>query len=171
MSVTGATDAMAQEYLLLSKEKEGGVYVALSGIDTETMEKKLLALGIEHKTERGKSWNYITFPRESGLAVFFFIEGHIVVNDLVELLTHKNGSDQIAAVWLDGGQQVIDFLKGIGLQYSGRVTDSQPGAGETFLTDTGKIIVTSQKVLHSRPRVNAVSFSNKQGRELALVVF
>ncbi len=166
MSVKGAaTDETAKNYLELLKKREGGVFIAISGIESHEMERKLLDLNIEYKTSIGKNWDYITFPKTSGLAHFFFIDSHITVKDSANILTHKNEADKILEIFVEGDDYVVEFLKGLGIKYLGKNTDTDYGKGDVFSTVTGKIIVIPKKKINERPRVRAILFGKEDNSE------
>ena len=172
MSIKGeATDKMSKDYEELLNNGEGGVYVAISGINTGVMEMKLTYLKISYNTIKGQNWNYITFPKSSSLAHFFFIESNIVVNDSIDILTHKNKSEKIQAIWIEGDDYVEYFLKGIGLKSAGIISDIDLGDGERFLTCTGDIIIIPRKSLNERPRIKSVSFEKDDNIESVKIKF
>ena len=102
MSIPGEpSDEVAKEYADLLKHGEGGVFLALSGMETAEMAIRLVELNIEYNTVPGKKWDYITFPQNSSLAHIFFIDYHIKTNDSLKVLTHENSANGIDVVWLD----------------------------------------------------------------------
>jgi hypothetical protein len=172
MSIQGTPkDDMARDYLDLLHEHEGGAYLALSGISIETLNERTTSMGIEHKVEKGAAWSYITFPHHAYLSPFFFIEMHIGANDTPALLTHHNGSIQMATVWVEGDDRVTNFLKAMGLISSGTIVDAKLGRGEKFSTSTGAIVVAPPKDASKRQRIIAMSFCGKDGKETVRLVF
>lgn len=157
MSVQGnAKDKMARTYLQLMQEKEGGVYIALTGMATKEMDSLLSKAGIEHKVILGKAWNYITFPPTSGLAHFFFIENHLKMKDEEKYLEHKNGAIAMDRVGVEGNDEVLKFLTTLGLNIT-----ADTGAVEkmrTFSTSTGDIVVVPIERRGKRPRIKRLSF-------------
>lgn len=148
-------DAIARNYQKLLKEGgEGIVFIALTGISTDSMELILSQNNIPHETIKGKAWNYITFPDMTGLAHFFFIESFIKVKDTPTTLTHPNQSTGINEVIVEGDKRLIQFLTLIGLKPSPNQQVLQP-----FQTSTGKIIIIPQKNPSKRPRISSVSFT------------
>lgn len=172
MTVQGEPkDESAADYLALLKEKEGGVYVALSGISLDSLTAKLRSLDIEHTYEKGSAWSYITFPKTSSLNAFFFIETHITVTDPPEMLKHKNGSISIEEVEMEGDAKVFDFLRKIGVKYKGKVLNSDLHTGDKFSTPTGDLLIMERaKESHTRPRVNSM-WLKRQGEEPLQIIF
>ncbi len=166
ISIKGTpTDEIAINYLELLSKREGGVFVAISGITTHEMEWKLLELNIKYKTIEGRNWDYITFPKTSSLAHFFFIDSHITINDSADILTHKNETDKILEIYVEGDDYVVEFLKGIGLKYLGKNTDIDYQKGDVFMTETGKIIVIPKEKINERPRVKAILFGKEDNSD------
>ena len=159
MSTEGESiDLMAKEYKSLLKNGDGGVYLAMTGLKNDSIESILTKLNMEYIVSKGKQWNYITFPNNSDLAHIFFIDYHFDQTHFKDVLTHKNGFEKINNVFIEGNEGVIDFLKSIGLQYSGIISDSEFGIGTEFLTKTGNIIVIPTKKSKNRPRIKMITF-------------
>ncbi len=172
MSVMGeATDEISKNYKELLNNGEGGVYIALSGVSTDVMEKKLTDLKISYHIIRGKNWDYITFPKASGLEHFFFIDSHIAINDALNVLTHKNSSEKIKEVFVEGDNRVEYFLKVMGLKTQGESPGIEPGTGKRFFTDTGDIVVVPGKNLNERPRIKSITFEKKDTTESIRIEF
>lgn len=165
MSLQGPpTDAIARNYKSLLNEKEGGVYLALSGVKTDSLEILFSTLNIEFESFNGKSWNYVTFPKASPLSHIFFIEYHINSNDPKNLLIHKNGSYRIDEVILEGNDILVNFLFNIGLKSIIKKEKSSLGKGFRFNTHTGDISIIPLKNNTTRPRIKIISFSNQDGQ-------
>ena len=161
MSIEGeATDPMAKEYESLLKNGNGGVYLAMSGLKSDSIESLLTKLDIEYIVSKGKLWNYITFPNNSDLAHLFFIDYHFDQTHSKDVFTHNNELEKIQTVFIEGNESVIEFLKSIGLQYSGIISDPKLGIGTEFLTKTGNIIVIPLKKSKDRPRIKLIAFGN-----------
>jgi len=142
MSLKGeATDNLAKNYKQLLKEGEGGVFIAVTGIKTNEMMKRLTLLNIQHKTVRGKYWNYITFSDTSSLAHFFFIEYHIDIKDKASQSNHANSTTKINKVYVEGTRKVIRFLQGIGLKKAQIFHDLKYSDCSEFNTKTGRLII------------------------------
>jgi hypothetical protein len=172
MSVSGEpTDRIARDYQTLLQEREGGVYLAISGIRTEEMEQMPSGLKIAFETSKGRNWDYITFPQEPELAHFFFIAYHGTMGDPWEIITHKNESDHIRATYIEGSERVSYFLKGIGLQSTGREKNELFGSEERFVTASGDIIVVPKNESAKRPRLKTVSFGSSDGKESVRITF
>ena len=138
------------------EEGEGGVYVALSGISTDSMETILSKLNLDYDVKKGKAWTYITFPEQSSLAHFFFIDYHFEWQDPTQLLTHQNEVAEIIEIHVEGNAHLIQFFKGIGLETFDEHEDSIRTT--SFSTSTGKIVVTPKQKVDSRPRIRGISF-------------
>jgi len=151
-------DAQSKEYQKLISQKEGGVYVAFTGIKLNTLSTKLKKLEIQHSIETGKNWSYLTFPKNSKLAAIFFIEYHTNFKSAPTLYQHKNGVKKINTIYLEGDESTIEVLKLLEINYS----DNQ------FSTSTGNIIVISAKNNQFRPRIIGVDFIKSTGVILKL---
>jgi hypothetical protein len=172
MSLYGEpTDNIAKDYKELLNNGEGCVYIAISGISTDKMIQKLSELEIKHDIIKTNAWNYIVFPKSSGLEHFFFIEYKINPKDNIELYKHKNGSEKINDIYVEGDENILDLLKGIGLQYSGNKNYDYYGEGNKFLTKTGNIIVISQNKISERPRIKSISFGKGDSTEILKIKF
>lgn len=172
MSIKGTpTDEISKNYLKLLKNGEGGVFISISGIETSVMEKRLNNLEIDYNTITGENWDYITFPETSSLAHFFFIDSKFEIKDSIDILTHKNNSEKIKEVWIEGDTYVKYFLNGLGLKSMGKTVDMEIGEGERFLTNSGEIIVIPNKAPNSRPRIKLISIENKINAELLKIRF
>jgi hypothetical protein len=163
MSIDGEpTDEVAQEYTKLLESGEGGVYLAITGINTKAMEEKLDLLEISYNTTPGKRWNYITFHRHSGLAHIFFIDYHIKDDELQKNLTHENSLENISQVWIEGGDSVKYLFDGLGLKRLEPKKDPVLGDGLVYYTNTGEIILVPPKRPDERPRIKMVTFGTQQ---------
>ncbi len=161
MSIEGdATDKLAKEYESLLKNGDGGVYLALSGLKMDSLVSILSAMHVKYVVSRGKQWSYMTFPNHSELAHLFFIEYHFDQRYFKDVVDHKNGLEKINSVYIEGSVGVIEFLKGVGLQCSGLISDNEFGIGTEFLTNTGNVIVIPKKDLN-RSRIKSIVFGKK----------
>lgn len=166
MSLRGEPeDETASEYKALLEEKEGGVFIVLTGIKTDSLSSVLTVLGIEHNTIPGNLWNYITFPQSSSLAHFFIIEYLYVSNDSEDILNHKNGSEKVSKVYVEGDEQVLKFLSDIGLQFLRKMEETPWGPAVEYPTKTGSIIVVQREDQDKRSRILSVAFSKNDGTE------
>ena len=151
-------DDLAKEYQELITQKEGRVYIALTGIKLNLLSAKLQKSEIQHSIEVGKNWNYLTFPKGSNLALFFFIEYHTNFKSRPSLYKHKNGVTQINTIYLEDDESTIEFLKLLKIDYSDKL----------FYTPTGNIKITPLKINHKRPRIITVDFLKLTGKILKL---
>ena len=102
MSVSGAPgDRVATRYADMLQTGEGGVYVALAIDSLPAVLDALADHGIDARTEPGRAFSYVTFPRGSGSEHVFLVRMHGAVRDPPDVLRHANGADGIAAVWMD----------------------------------------------------------------------
>ena len=170
MSIKGEpTDEIARKYADLLKHGKGGVFLALSGIETAEMERRLNELDIEYNTLPGKNWNYITFPQNSSLAHIFFIDYHFKTNDSKEVLTHNNFTKGIETVWLEGDEKTKHLLESLGLRPVRIRSDIKLGAGQGYRVVDGNIIILPRKNPDQRPRIKAVSFSKEDNAENIII--
>jgi len=163
------TDDLAKEYAELLTHGEGGVYLALTGIKTSELAGRLEELAIQYNRLPGKNWDYITFPQRSDLAHVFFIDYHIQVNASKEMLTHKNSTKGIEAVWIDGDDKVRHLLEGLGLMPVRLRSEPKLGAGQGYRTGTGNIVVVPGNNPHQRPWIKAISFGKEDSSESLMI--
>ena len=162
MSVEGeATDLMAEEYKDLLKNGEGGVYLALSGLKSDSIESILTKWNMNYIVSKEKLWSYITFPKSSDLAHIFFIDYHFDHTHSKDVLIHPNGLEKINSIVIEGNESVIAFFEHIGLNYSGKRIDEEFGIGTEFFTKTGNIIVIPTEGSNNRPRIRSIVFGKK----------
>ncbi len=162
MSITlTPTDEVAKNYAALLKNGEGAVFLAITGISTNAMIEKLEALGLGYSRISGKSWDYITFPENSSLAHIFFIDYHIKVDDPNEVLTHRNFTEQLSQVWIEGSDSVRYLFHGLQIQPMEAITDPVLGKGNRYSTKSGDIIIVPVDNPNLRPRIKMVIFGNR----------
>jgi len=172
MTVKGVpADKMAKAYSALLAQGEGGVFLALSGINIAAIEDRLAKAEMPFETTKGQSWDYLTFPKKSILAHFFFIEYHAKEIETNANFYHSNKSAKIKAVWLEGDDKVIEMLLAIGLLSSGKISDLKLGEGERFFTPTGEIIIKPKESTNERPRIKSISFGNYDNTETVKISF
>ena len=163
MSLIGEpNDQMAKDYESLLEEGEGGVFLALSGIKCDSMSNVLRKSGVDHHYQLRKSWDYITFPANSGMEHIFFIEYKILMEDPEEITTHKNGIHSIEQVYVQGDQELIKFLGSIGMRSLRLIHNTEWGQGVEFPTTSGSIIVIPTEK-GRRPRIKSILFNGKDG--------
>lgn len=170
MSIEGEpTNELGRTYANLLEHGEGGVFLALSGIETAEIERRLNQIDIEYITMPGKNWDYITFPQNTNLAHIFFIEYHNNANDIDEILTHKNSALGIETVWIEGNEKVKQLLEGLGLPPMRTTSDVEFGAGQGYLAGAGNIIILPIKNPDRRPRIKAVSIDIEGNAENIII--
>ncbi len=118
-------------------------------------------MNIKYVVSKKKLWSYITFPNNSDLAHIFFIDYHFDQTHSKDVLIHKNGFEKINSIFIEGNESVIEFLKNIGLKYSGKINDYEFGIGTEFLTKTGSIIVIPTEKSNNRLRIKFITFGKK----------
>ena len=164
------TDEMSRDYQELLAEGEGGVFVALTGMDLVTISRKLSVAEIEYLTNKGPAWSYITFPKHSGIDHFFIIEYHDKTTNDNGFFSHGNNSVRIKEVMVEGGNQVLRLLECLGLNAQSSLSISN-NPNQTFLTQTGSIIVIPIENTAAKPRVKLISFSDISNKETKRVTF
>ena len=170
MSIKGEpTRELAREYTELLKSGEGGVFLAITGINIEALADKLNDLGIRYNIIPGTSWDYLTFMSKSGLAHIFFIDYHIKTIDSKEIMTHENSAKGIEAVWIEGDEKVKRLLESLGLKPVRIKSDIRFGAGQGYLAGSGSIIVLPRNNPNQRPRIKAVSFGKENNSENIII--
>nr|WP_321236743.1 VOC family protein [uncultured Psychroserpens sp.] len=149
-------DDISKDYYNLKKNKEQGVFLAISGFKIREIEKKIESLDIKYEIINTKYWNYLTFKSELGLNHIFFIEYKFEVQDSLNLFTHKNHSEKIKSINIDGNDLTITLLKHLGLKYS-VVNDKENK--HSFLTKNGTIVVENNSIT-IRPYIKKIVFKN-----------
>jgi len=115
MSVQGKPgDSTAKSYARFLETAQGGAFIAFTGYDIQTLSKRLQALKIEHRVQRGRLWDYIVFPEDSGLAQVFFIKHQASVAVDPALYSHRNSASGIANVWLESSASLLSLLQALG---------------------------------------------------------
>jgi hypothetical protein len=146
MSLIGKPgDALASTYKAFLDNGQGPVYIALTGLNTSDITKILENAQITYDVATTKLWNYISFPEESGLAHFFFIDYKYTRSDEPTYTSHKNGATGIESVILRGGSKTVSFLESFGLARAGDPIETPFGTGFLFSTSTGNLIVIDQE--------------------------
>lgn len=164
MTVVGEPgNALAESYASLLIDQPGGVYVALTAPDQETIESQLRSIDIPYEVTPGKLWTYITFPQPE-LAHFFFIFYVNPKGQDRKYSVHSNGIEKISEIKVDGNKMVVKLLTAVAMPYSKK----NP---HTFITLTGNItLFPHQDSLH-RPRILEMiccSFDNNECLNLKL---
>ena len=103
--------SIAQAYYDYLASGEGGIYVALSGIDPAYAATRLEAAGIRYKITNAKAWRYITFPGQPGLQAFFLLSP---ASNTDGRLRHKNGVTKVRALTVDGNTAAEKMLMILG---------------------------------------------------------
>ena len=76
-------------------------------------------------------------------------------------MTHKNSSENIRQVWIEGDDAVKYLFDGLGLKRVELNRDPVLGAGIGYTTDSGAIIIVPPKSPDERSRIKKVTFGNK----------
>lgn len=146
-------DAIAKEYQTLMEMAEGGVYLALTGHNHDSLKVLLTNLAVPYIETSGKSWSYLSFPKDSYLAHLFFISYHFDVDALKDPTDHPNKLTRIHSVELEGSEALYQFFENIGLDPDKKAS--------TFHTATGNIILIDPSKLNSRPRLRRITFAGE----------
>ena len=101
---------MAKTYEKFLEKGDGGVYLVLSGIETDELKSKLKDAEIKFTIDRNQSWDYILL-KDKELEHIYFINYHIKINDTEEHLTHKNSTHGIKELWVEGNEKVVAVEK------------------------------------------------------------
>ena len=149
-------DKMAQDYQSLINNGEGGVYLAFTGLSTDSLAHLFDELAIEYTIQKEKAWNYISFPATTSFGHLFFIEYKLTFEDSVQFFRHDNQSIAVKEVKIDGSKEVIALFKALGLWQNNQFE---------FETTTGNILVFPLTNSSKRPRIRGISFSRKNGKE------
>ncbi|WP_430813062.1 VOC family protein [Carboxylicivirga sp. RSCT41] len=135
MSLVGEPkDQLAQTYKNILSEGEGGAFVCLSGIDIDKLKNLLNKKGYDFIISKGKAWSYISFPENTVLRSFFFIDYHYEMKKEPEMYKHSNGCNGFKSVYVHGNDSVCQFMSDIGLLQI-NTNNSE------FKTSTGNIII------------------------------
>ena len=172
MSIKGEPgDAIAKNYKKLLAQGEGGVFISLSGMGFEILQQRLTKKEISHNVIQTKNWTYITFPKVSSLAHFFFIDYKVEFKDDTAIQSHPNKTFGIKEVYVEGDEKVLMFLKIIGLKSLGSKSGTTYGKVTEFETPTGNISVVPIKTNSERYRIRTIVFCESNGSETIRVSF
>ncbi len=152
MTIHNATaDALAKQYQSLLDKGEGGVYLALTGHQHDSLKVLFTEMEIEFTETKGKLWSYLAFPTDSYLAHLFFIDYYFDTNNLNDPTDHLNGLNSIQTVEIEGGQKVRQFFEHMGLKLDEKTS--------AFPTSTGDIRLIQRANEKNRPRLVSITFA------------
>ncbi|MDT0552369.1 VOC family protein [Urechidicola vernalis] len=137
------TDAIAKNYQRILKSKMEVVKIALTGLPLKHISKTLRINQIKHQIIEGKLWSYLTFPEETPLTNFFFIEYHHTFNEHEKYTKHRNGINSIEMISMEYNHDIKAFL-------SLFITESN---SNDFNTKTGNIHLNSNSKNLKQPIV------------------
>jgi uncharacterized membrane protein (UPF0127 family) len=140
-------DALAERYLRLLAEHEGGGALALDGGPVEPLARTLAELSHPFRTAAGSYYESLSFPDASPLEYLFFIVVHRRPPDLPEHLTHANGARRLHAVWISRAtwspeEELFGLLgaealpSGLVLPGAAAVREMELGSGRLYLLET-----------------------------------
>ncbi len=153
MSVSdGNEDHLSSLYKALLNDKEGGVYVCLTGLDINEIAKLLRKESINYHITKSKLWTYMTFPDYAGLEHFFIINYHTQILEKPVFLKHPNGCYGYNFITIEGNENTSLFLKALGL-----VKKYNNNGTTIYHTSTGQINLIDMNK-NKRPRITEVSF-------------
>lgn len=134
------TDKIAQQYNQFLKNSEGIMFISLSGIALDKIALKLDEQNITYTISKHKLWSYLTFPNDSPLHPFFFIEYHHILKEDPNLYQHRNGYKSIDLIQIQHQNEIEELLQLIEI----------PKLNKSYHTSTGKIklIHNSSENLH-----------------------
>lgn len=153
ISIVGsANDDLAEHYVNLIQQQEGGVYVCLTGISTSAMIDLIANRNIQYDVIKSKEWNYITFPEDTGYSQFFFIDYHSDNVNSTVIAEHQNGLSNMSKVIVEGDQRTSEFLKSLKME---------PTLDESvFQTENCGIVIIPKKSTRKNHIINSVEFCN-----------
>lgn len=163
-----AIGSMAKNYEKLIEEGDGGVYLALAGFSIDQLKEMLKGTGIKYSVSRNQSWDYLTF-KDSDLEHIFFINYHIKVNQSYFELHHKNKTNGIGEVWIEGNQNLKELLIAIGIDSKGTFEDSQFGTVEKFSAKNADIVVILCENITDRYRIQRIVLKDFENKETLLM--
>lgn len=144
-------DSIAKIYADFLDIEEGGIYVALSGIDIQTASTLMQSSEIEHKIKPGKLWNYIVFPEGSGLEHIFLIDMHYDDRVHSEFQSHENRITGLSQIWLQSNDEVRNLLHTLGA--------TKCKAQNTFKISDTLFTLIGQTNNFTRPKFVGLGFS------------
>ena len=140
MSLAGEPkDRLARTYKDILLRGGGGAFICLSGINIDQLKVRLEKKDYNFYYIQGKAWSYITFPENSLLHTFFFIDYHYEVKDEPELYQHSNGCIGFERVLVEGNDSVFQLMTDIGLF-------PVKNKSNEFKTSTGSIVILKNGV-------------------------
>lgn len=108
------SDPVSTAYSEFLEHGPGGAFIALSGIEIEALKAELDKNHIPGSILLGRLWDYLIFPRGSGLDHLFFIAYHKTVRDKPENYTHPNGVTGINRIWVQGDSRLEKLFSLLG---------------------------------------------------------
>ncbi len=109
------SDPVSTAYSEFLEQGPGGAFIALSGIEIKALKAELDKNHIPGSILRSRLWDYLVFPKGSGLDHFFFIAYHKAVIDKPENYTHPNGVTGINRIWVQGDSRLEKLFSLLGL--------------------------------------------------------
>jgi hypothetical protein len=165
ISAERAADALSSQYLEFLQGGEGGAFLALTAGPVDQVARCLPAEQWQPRIQRGRAFDYLTFPDEPGLAHLFFIHYHHrpAVPDASRL--HANGATGISEVWLDGSPRLRQLLRQLGAEDRGQGVHETGVRGRRFALDRGGVSLVAAEpggsgvagLTPARPRLLAVT--------------
>lgn len=154
-------DPMAEAYAEFLSQSEGGIYVALSGIDLIKASRLLRLAKIEHEIKYGSLWDFLTFPVGSGIDHIFLIQMHRnYIGNKVHII-HPNGVSGIDQIWLDSSNELKKMLKTLNVEAS--VT------GRAYKMSNASLQLVKRINSKQRPKLNGIVFSINTDIPLELI--
>jgi hypothetical protein len=166
MTVVGEPgDAMAERYVQLLRDGEGGVYAALAVADAAAAYAYAEELGMQpHRSESG-AWRFVAFDAGSPAAAVFFVAGGVPAQDPDSILDHAHAVTGLAEAWVEAGPELGELLQRLGAVHCGRATAANGVAGERIGLRRGSIIIVPPAA-DARPRVHGVVLHGTQDATL-----
>jgi glyoxalase-like protein len=141
MTVAGKpTSRMARDYQELLAAGEGGVYAALWTDDIERVRKAAARVGAPRLTRLGP-WSFLSLPGVPDTGGVFVGAGSAPANDPDSVLSHANGAQGLASVWVEGGPALDDVLTALGSRPCGPVRLPDGRTGTRWALARGSLVV------------------------------
>lgn len=158
--VKGKSDSISTIYSNFLAEGEGGAFIALSGISLSNLSEKLENIEQEHEHRSGRLWDYIIFPKRSGLDHIFFIEYHHKKRTENRYLKHINNTTGIRNLWIEGDKRLIDLFAHLEIETCRFDPKVSKDAEYCYRLNGIDLIIVKPELSKNRFRFMGVGFDN-----------
>lgn len=147
-------DNLARTYAELLSQGPGGVFLALTASDRETITAAFINNQIAFEVAVQKAWTYITFPDEPDLQALFIIFYHKQSAPEEQFTSHTNSCNGILRVQIEGNERMVKLFTLLDLRPIDSINSNELAR---FQTVTGEIVVMDHNS-EKRERITRIDF-------------